>query len=722
MHTESRKVSELLHIHIFFVLLRIKQKKHSIMDYRQTIFGSKSRLISQIILVTICIVLISFFMPREKSIGYAEPECNTIWTGEDVKAGFYFEVKKNDTQLKTEKDKILENIPPLFRFDRNIGAKYSNELGTSIKKAIPISIQPIVAAQISNNFRVALMELYRRGIVADSEIDVIRTKEDGRIRIANKEKEPEMELHNAVSESEAYDIIAACDTTGIIPADFDFGKFIVPNYTYDKAKTEKRIEDALKGVSPTMAIVRENQTIIEDGQMVDSLAYWKLKTYFGLLKEQEKADSNWFRIFIGQIAFIIIAMFSLLAYLYIYRNDIVKSTNKFVFTILSATIFPILVGILGNEHALGIFMLPFAIVPMLLCLFIDHTTAFVTHLTSIVICSLMLASPYEFLLLQLLAGNAAILSLKELSSRSQMFRCVIITFLTYSIVYLCYEVIMESDLSGMNYSMYIYFVISAFLMLFIYPLMFVVEKAFGFISNVTLIELSNLNSKLLQRMSQETPGTFQHSMQVGNLAAEAARAIGANSLEVRTGALYHDLGKLEDPIYFTENQNGGISPHAKLDPIESAQRIIGHVTNGLAMAEKEKLPKKIREFITTHHGLSKTGYFYITYKNAHPDEDIDERLFTYPGPRPTTREQAILMMADCVEAASHSLKEYTEENIDELVNKLIDARVADKELSLSPLTFQDIDTIKNVFKKRLMAIYHTRISYPSEKKKKEEQA
>ena len=247
--------------------------------------------------------------------------------------------------------------------------------------------------------------------------------------------------------------------------------------------------------------------------------------------------------------------------------------------------------------------------------------------------------------------------------------------------------------------------------------MFIIEKLFGFVSNVTLIEISNINSELLRKLSQDAPGTFQHSMQVGNLAADAARSIGANSLEVRTGALFHDIGKTLNPIYFTENQSGGISPHSKLEPQESAKIIIKHVTDGIALAEKHHLPRSIRDFITTHHGLSKTGYFYITYKNAHPDEEVDESLFTYPGPQPTTREQGILMLADCVEAASHSLKEYTAENIDELVERLVDSKVKDGELNMCPLTFRDIETIKRTFKDRLKAIYHTRITYPTEKKK-----
>jgi putative nucleotidyltransferase with HDIG domain len=281
-----------------------------------------------------------------------------------------------------------------------------------------------------------------------------------------------------------------------------------------------------------------------------------------------------------------------------------------------------------------------------------------------------------------------------------------------------YELISENDITKLNLSMYIYFLINGALLLSTYPLMFAIEKIFGFTSAVTFIELSNINNELLYKLSQDAPGTFQHSMQVGNLAAEAARRIGANSIEVRTGALYHDIGKMKNPIYFTENQSGGISPHNNLPPEESAAIILRHVTDGVSIANAHHLPNSIKEFITTHHGTSKTGYFYITYKNAHPDEEIDEKLFTYEGPQPKTREQAILMMADSVEAASHSLEEYTESNIHALVDKIIDAQLENGQFALAPLTFKDIDTIKTTFKERLKAIYHARISYPEAAKAK----
>ena len=327
----------------------------------------------------------------------------------------------------------------------------------------------------------------------------------------------------------------------------------------------------------------------------------------------------------------------------------------------------------------------------------------------------MLSAPHIFILIQTAGGCAAIFSLRELTARSQLFHTVFIIAISHAFVCFAYELIMENDISKINLSMYIYFLISGALLLLTYPLMFAIEKIFGFTSAVTFIELSNINNELLGKLSQEAPGTFQHSMQVGNLASEAARRIGANSIEVRTGALYHDIGKIKNPIYFTENQSGGINPHNQLQPEESAKIILQHVKDGLAIAESHHLPQSIKDFITTHHGTSKTGYFYITYKNSHPNEEIDEKLFTYNGPSPKTREQAILMMADSVEAASHSLDNYTESSINSLVDKIIDAQLENGQFTSAPLTFKDIDTIKTTFKERLKAIYHTRISYPENK-------
>lgn len=668
-------------------------------------FGRHAQIVLHISLVVLCVGAIIYFMPREKYTSY-NFEQDTPWNYEQIIADFDFVVKKNAKTVSEEKDSIRNYFRPYFTYNGMLNA---NEF----RKEFPTKEM----AEYAN----CLDALYKDGIVSDDDATLIRSRNNDEINFTYQGDTITKDAGRFVSVSEAYETLLNADTTltSEMFAAIEPERFIKPNYVCDTLLSERELNKQLKKVEARIGTVVKGQRIINKGDIIDKNTYRTLETYFTILNEIEaaKSTSSKLNIFIGQSLFIIICMLVLMAYIYIYRTDIALSNKKFTFTILAATIFPIIVGAVIGHGGISVFILPFAIVPMMLCLFIDHSTALITHCITIMMCSIMLGSPYEFLMLQTVAGIGAILNLKELSSRSQMFRCVFITFVIYAVTYMCYELIIESDFSKMKYNMYIYFTISAILMLFVYPMMFIVEKVFGFISNVTLIELSNLNSKLLQRMSQEAPGTFQHSMQVGNLAAEAARALGANSLEVRTGALYHDIGKLNNPIYFTENQSGGINPHDNLSPEESASIIIKHVTDGLSLAEHEHLPKKITEFITTHHGTSKAGYFYITYKNSHPDENIDESMFTYPGTKPSTQEQAILMLADCVEAASHSIKEYTDENIEELVDKIITSKLQEGELSQAPLTFKDIDTIKTIFKKRLKAIYHTRVSYPGEKKR-----
>ena len=673
-------------------------------------FGKHTRIITQVSLVVICIGIIVFFMPRNKFTNYSF-EYNKPWNHEQIIAEFDFIVKKSDKQVAQEKENIKSGHTPFFTYKEKI----KDEMLKEFRSRYNIPFFPYSMEE----YRTCLENLYNDGIVSDDDIHIVREHRNSQINVIHNGKSTRTNASMFTSVSEAYDILLKADSIpGNTISELGMTELIRPNYICDTARTNRELNKKLQEHSTQIGTILKGQRIINKHDLVDSTAYRTIETYLEKMHELEnsKASGNKFNIFVGQVLFVIIGMFLLLAYIYTYRSNIAASMNKFTFTILVATVFPVVVGLVLDHGGISVFVLPFAIVPMMLCLFIDNNTAFLTHAITIMICSIMIGSPYEFVMLQLFAGMSAILSLKELSSRSQMFRCVLITFMTYAIVYMCYELIIESDFSKMKYNMYIYFTVSAVLMLFVYPMMFLVEKAFGFISNVTLIELSNLNSKLLQKMSQEAPGTFQHSMQVGNLAAEAARAVGANSLEVRTGAFYHDLGKMENPIYFTENQSGGINPHDSLEPQESTAIIKKHVTDGLAIAEHEHLPRKIREFITTHHGESKTGYFYAKYKEAHPNEEIDESLFTYPGPKPHTKEQAILMLADCVEAASHSLKEYTAEKIEEMVNRIIDSKLREGELSHSPITFQDIDKIKKVFMKRLEAIYHTRISYPSDKK------
>lgn len=661
--------------------------------------------ISQAILVILCLGLIFYFMPKEKLLQY-EFSKGATWTYDPLRADANFDVPKSEREITRERDSIQENFTPTFKQLGTPDVFYTEAIITLFDMQQSITGNEAIHTRIK--------ELYNQGIIADNDTLHFKRNKECRIIVYRDDVNRRFsETRNLITLSQAYK-----ELTTLMPDTAIVLQLLKPNYAIDTTVSNRDLRQQLAAIDPILMRIEEGSKIIDKGDIIDATAERKINAYCNHKNSLNKVASgkNANNILIGQAIFIVICMAILLGYIYQYEKNIWNSNNKFTFTILSATIFPIIVGFIITHGFFNVLILPYAIIPILLCLFVDHCTAFVTTFITIAICSIMVHQPYEFMLLQLIACSSTILSLRELSSRSQMFSCVIVTLVTYALTYFCYVMITSSGLDNMNNMMYFYFTASTVLTLLVYPLMFVVERAFGFISNVTLIELSNLNSKLLQRMSQEAPGTFQHSMQVGNLAAEAATAIGANSLEVRTGALYHDIGKLEAPIYFTENQSGGINPHSKLSLIESAQTIKKHVTDGLAMAEREGLPKKIKDFITTHHGLSKTGYFYITYKNEHPGEKIDESLFSYPGPRPSTKEQAVLMMADCVEAASRSLKEYTEENINKLVDNIIDTKFNEGELELSPLTFQDIYTIKEVFKKRLKAINHTRISYPTENK------
>ena len=353
-------------------------------------------------------------------------------------------------------------------------------------------------------------------------------------------------------------------------------------------------------------------------------------------------------------------------------------------------------------------------VPIFIRVFMDSRTAFMTHITMVLLCAVMLHHPYEFIVIETIAGLVAISSLRELSQRSQLYKTAIIVTIACMTVNLSFDWIHTDALAQIDYSTYNYLIVNGITLLFAYPLLYLIEKTFGFTSDITLIELSNTNNQLLRSMSEVAPGTFNHSIQVANLAGEIANKIGAKAQLVRTGALYHDIGKLTNPIYFTENQSN-INPHETLTDIESAQIIISHVTEGLKMADKNNLPNVIREFIATHHGLGKAKFFYIHYNNEHPDEPVDDLLFTYPGPNPFTREQAILMMADTVEAASRSLTDYSEQSIRELVEKLLDTLVAEGYFRECPITFRDIQYAKTVLIEKLKTIYHTRISYPTEK-------
>lgn len=415
---------------------------------------------------------------------------------------------------------------------------------------------------------------------------------------------------------------------------------------------------------------------------------------------------------IGQFIYVLLLLCLFTCFIVLFRSRYLGKVRSVVMVYVMITIYPVIVSLFMEHSLLSVYIIPFAIGPMFIRVFMDSRTAFIAHLVSMLICAVALKYQFEFILLQLISGLVAIYSLSDLSGRAQLFKCALFVTVGNFVTFFTLQLMQTGDVANFEVSMYSHFVANGVLLLLAYPLMFVIERTFGFTSNVTLFELSNTNKGLLRKMSEVAPGTFQHSITVGNLAAEIANRIGADSLLVRTGALYHDIGKMNNPVFFTENQVG-VNPHKGLPYKESARIIISHVTEGVKMAEKANLPGFVREFILTHHGCGMAKYFYINYKNEHPDEEVDVRDFSYPGPDPFTREQAILMMADTVEAASRSLPEYTEESIKALIDRLVDAQLEEGHFKECPITFRDIAVAKAVMLERLKSIYHTRVSYPT---------
>jgi hypothetical protein len=481
---------------------------------------------------------------------------------------------------------------------------------------------------------------------------------------------------------------------------------------YDKATTDKVLQQTLNEIAPSRDIILKNQRIISKGEILDPIKFQIIQSLKDEYEQQAGDSSNYYFILLGQIVIVTLCLSVLTVFLLFFRNDIFLDNTKITFILILIILQVLMADIAINSQAFSIYLLPFCILPVIIRAFYDTRIALFVHLVTVLIISFIAPNRFEFAFIQLLGGMVAIFSIVNMRNRSQIFLSSIIIFFTYSISYIGITIIQEGGIDVISGYDFAWFGISALLTLFSYHLIFIFEKLFGFISDVSLLELSDTNGKLLRELASRAPGTFQHSLQVANLAEEAIYTIGGNALLVRTGALYHDIGKMDMPMYFIENQAHGINPHEDLNFDESASIIIDHVIKGVEIAKKNKLPEQIIDFIRTHHGTSITAYFYRSFQNAFPEEKIDESKFHYPGPIPFSKETAVLMMADSVEAASRSLKKYDAEAIDNLVEMIINKQIEQEQFVNADITFKDINTLKKIFKKKLMNIYHVRVEYP----------
>ena len=665
-------------------------------------------------LVIVSVVIIVWFLPRNSGPQFRY-DVGKPWMYGSLIAKFDFPIYKTDEAIKAEQDSLLVQLEPYYTFKENVEKEQIAKFYEKYKDGIPGLSKDYVTTIIDR-----LHRLYQAGIMNQADYSKNFKDSTSFVRVINGRTATSVPINCIYSTMAAYEQLFMDEKLGAqrqILQKCNLNEYLTPNLTYDKERSETERADVISSVALASGMVLTGQKIIDRGEIVDEHTFRVLSSFEREMVRRSANSSEVSSTIAGQTLFVGIIMILFTLYIALFRKDYFEKPRSLMMLYALITIFPILVSLMMEHNVLSVYVLPFAIVPIFIRVFMDSRTAFISHVVMTLICAAAVKYQYEFIIIQLVAGLVAIYSLRELSQRAQLFKTAILVTLASSAVYFALQLMQDNSILTMDHSMYKHFIANGVMLLFAYPLMLVVEKMFGFISNVTLIELSNTSKDLLRKMSEVAPGTFQHSIMVGNLAAAISDKIDAKTQLVRTGALYHDIGKIQNPAFYTENQ-AGVNPLNKMDRKEAAQIIINHVTEGLKLADKYNLPTEIKDFIMTHHGLGKTKYFYISYKNEHPKEKIDESVFSYAGPNPFTREQAILMMADTVEAASRSLTEYTEENISNLVNTLIDGQVSDGFYTDCPITFHDINVAKQVLTERLKVIYHTRISYPELKKGK----
>jgi putative nucleotidyltransferase with HDIG domain len=665
-------------------------------------------------------VLLFLIMPGEQKFKY-EYQKGFPWSHENLVAPFDFAILKTESEMEQEKEELLRSVVPYFTFDTTVAATKINQLRTDLQLLADSSQS--ISTEIVTELENELHNIYSTGVLLRSADTYSELSGKTELKKRTGNIVTKIQTEKIYSEKTAYNTFnnKIRELAQEQPAEAGFllnlkpEKYIVSNLEYDESTTQKELEEIMRNLSPTRGMVQAGERIILQGEIVNDEKFQVLESLKASYESERGEGINRYIISIGKGTLIVVFMVLLFTFLYIYRFDILNQFRKLSFLLLFLVSMVFLTLFINSLPNLHIYLVPFAIFPIVVRTFFDSRTAIFTLLIATVLTGFYAPNNYEFVLLQVTAGVVAVFSLNKMHRRGHLIKAAVWVLLTYSLVYIALQLIYEGAFLSINYKPMRWFVLSSLLILLVYPLVFVFEKIFGFVSDVTLIELSDTNQPLLRKLAEEAPGTFQHSLQIANLAEEIILKIGGNPFLVRAGALYHDIGKIARPEFFIENQAMGINPHDKMNYLKSAEIIIDHVKNGVKMARRHKLPEALIEFIATHHGTTKAQYFYLKHQEEHPKEKVDENSFIYPGPLPRTKEAAVVMIIDGIEAASRSLKEKTTENLKELIYKMIDQKIRDRQLDQSDLTFRDITIIKETLLNKLINIYHARIEYPKEK-------
>ena len=675
----------------------------------------KTNVINVVMLVA-SIAVVTFFFPREDKFKY-EYEQGKPWAYSLLTAPFDMPINMDSLTAANTKDSIDAKFAPIFERDMRVEKKNVSQLNEMLEK--DAAVTPRMKYAIIEKVR----DVYAKGIVDNKTRDGLAVgRIPGMRTIVNNVATP-ISSEGVLSEREAYLYLDSVFGEPEYRAAMSRARIadnLTPNIIYDSIESRRMLEQLYQKSLAPIGVIQKGERVIDRGERVTPQLYTVLQTYEQMSREHSKVVKGDHYPIVGQALLIAVLFGGFFVYMYFFRPRTYNDVRKMFFLWLFMTVFAAGALVVKDTSANATYLIPFATVPIIISTFIDSRTAFMANVIVVLTCALAVPAPLEFIVLNVIVGIVAIVSVRSLLRRSQLVACAFYVFVAYCLIYVGMTIVADGNLMSVSRQMFLNFALNGVILSFNYVLVFVLERMFGFITPVSLVELSDVNTPLLRELSEKCPGTFQHSLQVANLAAEVAHSIGANVQLVRAGALYHDIGKISNPAFFTENQRG-VNPHDSLPPDYSARIVLKHVTDGVQRAEKAKLPAVLKDFILQHHGCGKAKFFYMkAVSQAREGEEVDESIYTYPGPNPNTRETTILMMADAAEAAAKSLKEHSDEAIRNLVERVIDSQRADGLYKDSPMSYREMEIVKQTIIDRLCMFYHTRVSYntPSDKSDK----
>jgi cyclic-di-AMP phosphodiesterase PgpH len=682
-------------------------------------FQRNQTMLYKALLFLLAIVIIVQLFPRMPRFGYEYQQARP-WAYDDLIAPFNFAILKTQEELELEKDMVKREFRPFFYLDKQVVLDQSDAFEATFFRIVD-SIYPgnKLPVQLETTLLLGkqlIDSVYRRGVIFLND-DFLHKPSDFEIILTQDRLAAIRSLNDFFSIAQAYQFVAErLDNLNADQAEYlkpALDNVLVHNVFYDEELSERALEAELEDIPLSRGMVQEGEKIISKGELISPEKFQIVESFKAEYLKITGRSANKYTLYIGQFLLVGISMIVLVLFLYVFKRDIFLDNRRILLILLTLLIMVAVTSQVIKYDTSFLYLLPVCIVPLVIRAFFDNRLALYVHINTIILIGFLIPRSFEFVFLQFIAGIIAILSLVSLRRRSQLFFTVILIFITYSAVYLGLTLAHGGSLSDLKWMDYVYMSGAAFLTLFAYPIIFLFERIFGLPTDFSLLELSDTNNKLLRELSMNAAGTFQHSLQVANLAEEVIFTLGGNALLTRTGALYHDIGKMDNPHYFTENQTSGVNPHDELTYKESAAIIIDHVIKGIELARKNNLPEYIIEFIRTHHGTTTARYFFTKHINENPKVKAARNDFTYPGPKPFSKETAVVMMADSVEAASRSLVQPDEEQINKLVDMIIDTQIEEQQFIHAPITFKDIDITKRLFKRRLLNMFHVRIAYPA---------